>query len=302
MRETAGQRHREARYFEQHWGWSALGRGKRFSSLTEIREATISAIESPEPITPFFLLIRSLYTHSPYRGIFDDPDYVIKLSRRGWVSRLVGGFQRGLERWENEFLNPVLRVLDDRGQIDNTIIMIMSDHGEMLWDLEEDLRDSSESDELWRHQLEPYNALIRVPLLIWGTGLRGTYPGVFRLVDVAPTLLDILGLEPDHDAYDGVSLFRPAERPIYADSAGYGYGGVALYTADGKYLISERLGNSLYKIDLTEYESLNRRERALDGDPVRAFVTRHGRFPDLIKEDENDSALVNRLRALGYVQ
>jgi arylsulfatase A-like enzyme len=83
----------------------------------------------------------------------------------------------------------MLSVLDETGQRDNTVVIFMSDHGEMLGD----------------HGLllkgpHFYDEAVRVPLVIrwpghFQAGLRAT--GLVELIDLAPTLLDCAGLPPE---------------------------------------------------------------------------------------------------------
>jgi arylsulfatase A-like enzyme/Flp pilus assembly protein TadD len=90
--------------------------------------------------------------------------------------------------------------------LDNTLVVITSDHGESLGEHGERT-----------HGLFAYDATLRVPLVMWAPPrLR---PGVFgetmRLVDVAPTVLDLLGAAP-MPGVDGRSVrpFVSGEQPF----------------------------------------------------------------------------------------
>ena len=88
----------------------------------------------------------------------------------------------------DEVIGGVLAALDRCGQRDNTLILFMSDHGEMLGD-----------HGLLLKGCRFYEGLVRVPLLfLWPRWLaRGVVSdALVELVDVAPTLLEIAGLEP----------------------------------------------------------------------------------------------------------
>ncbi len=301
IRETAGQVHREDHYFEEHWGWR-YGQGRRYIPLPELCDASLAFTEDASSRGPFMLFVRTLYTHSPYRGIFQDADTVIDWSANGSVFRLVEGFVRGLEQFETIYLAPLLKGLEEQGQLQDTILILHSDHGEMLWNLEEDLRRDNTDKEAWRHQLEPYNALIKVPLWIWNSQLRGVYPGRFRLMDLVPTLLDELGISYQANAFDGVSARAAAPRPIYADAAGYGHGGIALQPNGTKYMISKRLGAVEYGIGEDEYERVELRrhsDRVIN--ELTTFLQAHRRQEDELTAD-NEEILLKRLQALGYVE
>jgi arylsulfatase A-like enzyme len=94
-------------------------------------------------------------------------------------------------------IDDLLRGLEDRGLRDNTLIVFLSDHGEEFYDHGG-----------FEHGHSFYSELIRVPLVF---SLPGVVPeGVrlsrqVRLVDVAPTVLDFLRIEPPPH-FEGVSL------------------------------------------------------------------------------------------------
>jgi arylsulfatase A-like enzyme len=101
----------------------------------------------------------------------------------------------------------VLDTLEASGQLENTLVIFMSDHGEMLGD----------------HGVYPkgpflYDPAVRVPLIL---SMPGTIPGgrrssaLVELTDIAPTLLEACG-EPVHPQMQGRSLWSAlcADAPI----------------------------------------------------------------------------------------
>jgi len=84
----------------------------------------------------------------------------------------------------DEQFGRLLQVLEETGQIQNTLIVYTSDHGDMLG-----------SQGLTNKQL-PYDESIRVPLLarLPGVTLRGVTDGLIGLVDLPVSLLSLLGL------------------------------------------------------------------------------------------------------------
>ena len=83
----------------------------------------------------------------------------------------------------------VLRALSDTGRLDNTMIIFMSDHGLLLGE-----------HRLPAWKVLTYEEAIRIPLVIRYDPLTGGFPRVdSRLVmnvDIAPTIVDLLGLTP----------------------------------------------------------------------------------------------------------
>lgn len=115
----------------------------------------------------------------------------------------------------DEKIGVLVEILRQRGRLENTILIITSDHGENIGD-----------HGLMSHAYSLHDTLIRVPLIV-------RYPDCFpqgqrvqhqvQLTDVAPTLLDILQLDrPDvRDELQGISLLdTPSlvnERLAYAE-------------------------------------------------------------------------------------
>jgi arylsulfatase A-like enzyme len=94
-------------------------------------------------------------------------------------------------------LSRVITFLDERGLLDRTVVVIVGDHGESLGEHGEA-----------SHGLFIYESVMRVPLVIRAPfvsmkGRRVTDP--VRLVDVTPTVLDLLGQMPAQGT-DGQSL------------------------------------------------------------------------------------------------
>ncbi len=81
----------------------------------------------------------------------------------------------------------MLKALEDSGQADNTIVVFMSDHGEMMGD-----------HNIYLKGPYFYDAGIRVPLIVRYPGKvpARRVSGLFELVNLAPTLMEAAGLEP----------------------------------------------------------------------------------------------------------
>jgi arylsulfatase A-like enzyme/Flp pilus assembly protein TadD len=82
----------------------------------------------------------------------------------------------------------LLRGLRDRGLLRRTLVVLTADHGESLGEHGEST-----------HGYYIYDAVMRVPLVLWGPGLvpRGRVVAEpVELIDVAPTLLSLLGGAP----------------------------------------------------------------------------------------------------------
>ena len=102
----------------------------------------------------------------------------------------------------DEQVGRLLKWLDVTGQRERTVIVFMSDHGEMLGD-----------HGLVQKGCRFYEGAVRVPLLVsWPNEIAATMQiqGLVELTDIAPTLLDLAGY-PTPDAMQGHS-FAPILR------------------------------------------------------------------------------------------
>ncbi len=98
----------------------------------------------------------------------------------------------------------LLSELKRTGLYDNTIIILTSDHGD-------EFREHGGTG----HDHTLYNELINVPLIIKGPGVENiTSDNQVRLMDVVPTILDILKVKADR-SFDGVSLMPLFNRKNY---------------------------------------------------------------------------------------
>jgi len=109
-------------------------------------------------------------------------------------------------RFTDETIGLILDALAKRGRLDRTLVVVTSDHGDEFLD---------HGGKGHRHSL--YQELLRVPLVFRLPGViaAGRYDEPVSLVDVAPTILDIAGVE-QAEAVSGRSLaagLRSGEEP-----------------------------------------------------------------------------------------
>jgi arylsulfatase A-like enzyme len=120
-----------------------------------------------------------------------------KVTEQQWA--YVNGLYDGEIAFTDQAVGELIKGLDDRGLRDRTLIVVLSDHGEEFAEHGG-----------FEHGHTLYSELLRVPLIV---SLPGAIPGngrvarQVRLVDVMPTVLDLLGYRPTTHV-EGVSL-RP---------------------------------------------------------------------------------------------
>lgn len=128
--------------------------------------------------------------HSPYPD-GEAGNTAADLQRRG---------QRILGR-EDAWLGEIVSLLQKHGQLDNTIIVVVGDHG---------LRSIEENPDLIRGTID--ETAFHVPLLIYAPRAldhEERIPWLTSHIDVVPTLLDLLGIKTDSEFEQGTEIWNP---------------------------------------------------------------------------------------------
>jgi arylsulfatase A-like enzyme len=207
-----------------------------------------STLAQQEPAR-LFLFVHGYDVHTPYRAPDEDRDAVgarrwrgktaigaQQLNalererprlRRDTVGPLVSLYDAGV-RHADRLLGELLDVLGRRGVLANAIVVVLSDHGEEFFE-----HGRTQHKQLYLH---PH---LHVPLL-WLVPGRGParVAGPVELIDVLPTVLDLLGLPP-HAPAMGRSLVPQIDgRDAGVPGAAYSEGTV--WTASLRSLVTER--------------------------------------------------------------
>ena len=138
---------------------------------------------------PAFVFVHLFDLHKPY---LPRPSYDASLE---YVDRLLGAFKQALIAG---------------GWWQRSLVVLLSDHGESLGDHGE-----------FSHGYFIYQSTLWVPLIFhWPAGTSGHTPRDARpagLLDVAPTILDSLGI-PAPPSFEGTSLLRGAPPTVYSET------------------------------------------------------------------------------------
>lgn len=169
---------------------------------------------------PFFLFLHTFQVHAPYAppaayaSLFteDGPG-----QRTAEQRRAVANYDREI-RYVDDQLAELVRWTEQRGLADDTIWVVLSDHGEEFW----------EHGSLG-HATLPYEEVLSVPLIVRGPGVaRGVRrEGALHHLDLMPTLLELAGAPAPPDAQgrsfaawlrDEAPASPPALRPLVSAS------------------------------------------------------------------------------------
>lgn len=197
----------------------------------------------------------------------------------------------------------LLAALAAAGRLDDTLVVVLGDHGEMLGEHQERT-----------HGFFLYDAVVRIPLVIAGPGIAaGVVDDQVRIVDVMPTILARLGLAPPPDV-QGVDLLpaaRGGHRRLLALAESwfprYHYGWSELKAIqDGRYKLVRAPRPELYDLenDPRELDDLAAREPRLAADMEAALERLLGEVASSAADRGPravDAETAERLAALGYL-
>jgi len=184
----------------------------------EVTEKAISWLAHPRE-EPFLLWLHLMRPHTPYQpdeahDRFTTPSYGgtydgskssladIYVNQRPLTQQerehLVGLYD-GEVLWADSYVGQFYQAMEREGYLDRSILVFTSDHGEDLYDRHRH----------FGHGCSIYDSVLHVPLIFRLPGARlagARLDAVVGLVDLVPTILDVLGIERQ-GGFDGESLF-----------------------------------------------------------------------------------------------
>ena len=190
----------------------------------------------------------------------------------------------------DELVGGLIETLESIGQLDNTFVFLVSDHGEMLGERG-----------MW-FKFNPYESSLRVPMIMQGPGVKAGHKeeALASLVDLMPTFADIAN-GGTFDGYvspvDGRSLLeRPdpnsLENRVFIESTGESLYGPAFIMIEGrKKLVYTRTDPKMFfDMDADPLELDNLAEAPEHQDQINRMFT-------AMMERWDEEALEVRIRA-----
>ncbi len=150
---------------------------------------------------PFFATLLTSAAHDPYRLSDAIKQRIAKL---GKPDQTVKDRYARLIEAEDILLGQLIATLQERKLLENTIVVVLGDHGEGFGD--KGVR---------QHDNNFYEEGLRVPWVMAGPGVpRRTVRHNASLVDVTPTLLDVLDISLAPSIQDGVSALASVDGAV----------------------------------------------------------------------------------------
>ncbi len=242
---------------------------------------------------PFFAWVHLYDPHTPY----DAPEPF----RSRYPDTVTGAYDAEVD-WTDALVGRLLAGLEAEGRFDRTVIVALGDHGESLGEHGEAT-----------HGFFIYDATVHIPLIVAGPGIPSrVVADQVRIVDVMPTVLDLLALpgEPSVQGRSLLPLLRGERLGLVAFSESfyprYHYGWSELMSLrDGRYKFIRAPRPELYDLgrDAAETHDLAgaepERTRGFESaltETLERLGSGHAPAPRAV-----DAETAERLQALGYV-
>jgi arylsulfatase A-like enzyme len=211
--------------YETYPRWNHDG-SRPWRNGEQVTERGLKLIGRCEERQPFFLFLHYWDPHTPYlppapfdrmfyTGDEKDPanHSMDPVWRSPWFARYFEEWLSGVTdiefvlaqydasvAYSDACVGRLLQGLQRRGLLEDTLLIVCSDHGEGLDD-----------HGVWFDHHGLYEATVRVPLLLWSPGRvpqGGCISGQVSLLDVAPTILELVGLPeiPRQERMEGRTL------------------------------------------------------------------------------------------------
>ncbi len=289
---------RVATSFEDHRGERVKERESLFfdqRNAQQVNSALLPWIEDHAE-QPFFAWLHYFDPHRPWNAQSPFSD---RFPNDGYLAEIA---------YTDHALGQLLSKLEALGVLDNTVIVITSDHGEGMGQHNEQT-----------HSLLNYSSTLHVPLIIKlpGKGATGRVSEIVGTVDITPTILATLNIENRHleqmDGQNLLPLVDPDSRRYVAPNAYYAetlsprvsHGWGELRTMiDGDYKYIHGPQPELYNLTQDPHENVDLMEQEPDlaAEMKQQLALWLKNFSAVTPAQiDADSETVRRLMSLGYI-
>jgi arylsulfatase A-like enzyme len=321
---------------ENPWVSRDFGLAQGFDSFRNLKpeehrltDAALQALADFGRTSSFFLYVHYMDPHTPYeppesfrtyrkgtsgertlqRMLARQPDWWAALSRVDPTSPHARPLLEHLRhryadevRWVDSQVGELLEALKKRGLADHTAVAIVSDHGEGF------------GEHAMLHGYTLFNEELAIPMMLaipWHASAAGTrFDGLVSTLDLAPTLLQAVGLEPPAGTEGRPLQLASGEagpgREFVVSSSAYDRSWAKIRTATHALMIDHSSGTRLLfdlQADPAESRNLIHDQpdagRKLD-ETLQCWLEAAASSPLARHETEVSPETLDQLRALGY--
>jgi len=284
----------------------------------ETTNRVLATLQTKKHHTPYFLWVHYYDPHLPYtppKGFYDPTKvtrdtfpYFLKNPTQSDIASLQELYG-GEVTYVDYHLKRLIDGLKKLGKADKTLLIIVADHGENLY----------QHDGYLDHSLVVYDTVMRIPCIIQLPGRSGRrIAELVSIIDVMPTLLDLVGVT--HDTTEGRSLIKlmegeksvPVRDYVTCETNDFGVNvkdqTIAVRTKTMKYIHNswKRGKNFFFAFTKDPYES-HPRVNVQDPEAVKLTAwyeewLKHYKTGNMSSTRELDSETREALKSLGYLQ
>lgn len=240
------------------------------------------------------------------------------LIKEGELSELAY-YDAKIKMANEKLISRLLKTLNELGVSETTTLVVMSDHGTNLGEHPAQLIPWRKGGRRYPQHITMYDCDLKTAMIIKGEGLpKGKkVTGMVRSIDLAPTLLDLVGISSEEHGFDGSSLLTVIEKgeakgkETYSEDLFEARGEGALQcirTDHFKFIRNLTLGTEEYYDLLKDPEERDNiigsidKEKAVNlrkklDDFLRTMVSQEHVF-----SKEERAQIDERLRGLGYIK
>ncbi len=201
---------------------------------------------------PFLSVYLTLTSHHDYKVPEDWPivDY----------PGVSGKLQKQLNAiaYVDDFVGKLIQGYKDRGLYENTLFLVLGDHGEAFGEHGR-----------YQHDLAIWEEGLHVPAMLFGGPLRGRSErvgGAWSQIDLLPTLLKLVGAEIQSGSFPGADMLAPPSDPVLMHSCWRSHRCLARREGERKFIDHYRDRNAQF-FDIST-DPLERKDRVEELSPA----------------------------------